>query len=182
MARLGLSLNEAKSSVRNARAEDFDFLGYTFGPRYARDGEPYLGGAPLDEEPDADQGQVSDLLRPCETGAWPQVRDQLNRLLGGWSAYFGYGTLNAAYGASTDHVCDRVRRFLNRRAKRGGRGAREYSWNDIFGTLGVQRLTRDQTGRARREPDMNSVGKPDAADPHVRFDERGRETEPLAKA
>jgi RNA-directed DNA polymerase len=30
-------------------------------------------------------------------GAWPQVRGRLNRLLGGWSAYFGYGTLNAAY-------------------------------------------------------------------------------------
>ena len=28
---------------------------------------------------------------------------------------------------------------------------------------------------------MNAVGKPDAANPHVRFDERGRETEPLAK-
>jgi hypothetical protein len=28
---------------------------------------------------------------------------------------------------------------------------------------------------------MNSVGKPDAANPHVRFDERGRETEPLAQ-
>ena len=29
---------------------------------------------------------------------------------------------------------------------------------------------------------MNPVGKPDAVNPHVRFDERGRETEPLAKA
>jgi hypothetical protein len=28
---------------------------------------------------------------------------------------------------------------------------------------------------------MNPVGKPDAGNPHVRFDERGRETEPLAK-
>jgi hypothetical protein len=28
---------------------------------------------------------------------------------------------------------------------------------------------------------MNSIGKPDAANPHVRFDERGRETEPLAQ-
>ena len=27
---------------------------------------------------------------------------------------------------------------------------------------------------------MKSVGKPDAGNPHVRFDERGRETEPLA--
>jgi hypothetical protein len=39
-------------------------------------------------------------------------------------AYFGYGTLNAAYRALDRHVCDRVQRFLNRRAKRGGRDAR----------------------------------------------------------
>src|SRR3954466_12954732 len=32
MAQLGLSLNEAKTSVRDARHERFDFLGYTFGP------------------------------------------------------------------------------------------------------------------------------------------------------
>src|ERR1700679_2392017 len=32
----------------------------------------------------------------------------------------------------------------------------------------------------RREPDTNSVGLP-AANPHVRCDERGRETEPSAK-
>jgi hypothetical protein len=29
---------------------------------------------------------------------------------------------------------------------------------------------------------MKPVGKPDAGNPHVRFDERGRETEQLAKA
>jgi len=142
MTRLGLSLNEAKTSVRNARAEDFDFLGYTFGPRYARDGKRYPGARPSMKSLTRIKGKISDLLRPCETGAWPQVRNRLNRLLGGWSAYFGYGTLNAAYRSVDRHVCDRVRRFLNRRAKRGGRGAREYSWSDIFGTLGVQRLTR----------------------------------------
>jgi hypothetical protein len=30
MKRLGLTLNEAKTSVRDARQERFDFLGYTF--------------------------------------------------------------------------------------------------------------------------------------------------------
>ena len=72
------------------------------------------------------------------------MRKRLNRLLGGWSAYFGYGTLNAACRAVDRHVCDRVQRFLNRRAKRGGRGARVLSWNVVFGKLGVQRLTRDK--------------------------------------
>ena len=31
MTQLGLALNEAKTSVRNARQERFDFLGYTYG-------------------------------------------------------------------------------------------------------------------------------------------------------
>jgi RNA-directed DNA polymerase len=32
MARIGLSLNEQKTSIPDARAENFDFPGYTFGP------------------------------------------------------------------------------------------------------------------------------------------------------
>src|SRR5918992_3091700 len=32
MAKLGLTLNEAKTSVKDARTERFDFLGYSFGP------------------------------------------------------------------------------------------------------------------------------------------------------
>jgi RNA-directed DNA polymerase len=36
VARLGLTLNEKKTSIRAARKERFDFLGYTFGPHYSR--------------------------------------------------------------------------------------------------------------------------------------------------
>ena len=32
MTRLGLTLNEAKTSIKAAREESFSFLGYTFGP------------------------------------------------------------------------------------------------------------------------------------------------------
>src|SRR5438552_11402191 len=47
MARLRLSINEAKTSVKDARTESFDFLGYTFGPhRYRKDGHWYLGASP----------------------------------------------------------------------------------------------------------------------------------------
>ncbi len=144
MAKLGLTINEAKTSLKNARVEDFDFLGYTFGRRYALNGKLYLGARPSMKSLTRIKGKISDLLRPCEMGAWPQVRRRLNRLIGGWSAYFGHGTLNAAYRAVDRHVCDRVRRFLNRRAQRGGRGARAFSWSEVFGTLGVQRLTRDK--------------------------------------
>jgi len=32
MTKLGLTLNEAKTAVRDALREPFDFLGYSFGP------------------------------------------------------------------------------------------------------------------------------------------------------
>src|SRR3954447_23151558 len=32
VTRIGLTLNEAKTSIKEARQERFDFLGYTFGP------------------------------------------------------------------------------------------------------------------------------------------------------
>jgi RNA-directed DNA polymerase len=34
MTKLGLVLNEAKTSLRDARREHFTFLGYSFGPRH----------------------------------------------------------------------------------------------------------------------------------------------------
>ena len=47
VTRLGLTLNEAKTSIKQARKESFNFLGYTFGPhRYKKDGHWYLGASP----------------------------------------------------------------------------------------------------------------------------------------
>ena len=46
MTKLGLTLNEVKTAVRDARREPFEFLGYSFGPhRYHKDGHWYLGRA-----------------------------------------------------------------------------------------------------------------------------------------
>jgi len=47
MTRIGLALNEAKTSIKQARREQFNFLGYTFGPhRLRKDGHVYLGASP----------------------------------------------------------------------------------------------------------------------------------------
>jgi RNA-directed DNA polymerase len=47
MTRLGLTINEAKTSIRNARQERFDFLGYSFGPHHHKaNGKWYLGASP----------------------------------------------------------------------------------------------------------------------------------------
>ena len=54
MAKLGLTLNEAKTKLKNARKEHFDFLGYACGPYHHRkDGHWYLGASPARKCPEA---------------------------------------------------------------------------------------------------------------------------------
>src|SRR3954463_16779183 len=147
MAKLGLMLNEAKTSVKDARRESFDFLGYTFGPqRYRKDGHWYLGARPSKRSVQRLKTKVSGLLGSGNKAPWPEVRDRLNRFLLGWSAYFGYGTRLQAYRAVDNHVYDRVRAFLRKRHKVQGRGAKRFSDDQVFGAFGVLRLRRVHLG------------------------------------
>jgi RNA-directed DNA polymerase len=45
------------------------------------------------------------------------VRDRLNQILRGWSAYFSYGSRVTAYRAVNNYVSERVRHFLKRHHK-----------------------------------------------------------------
>ena len=147
MARLGLSINEVKTSLKDARTESFDFLGYTFGPhRFRKDGHWYLGASPSKKSVQRLKTKVGELLVPGNKGAWPEVRDRLNRLLRGWSTYFSYGTRLQAYRAIDRHVYDRVRNFLVKRHKVQGRGTRYFSPEYVFGELGVLHLRRVHLG------------------------------------
>lgn len=147
MRRLGLTLNEAKTSLKQARAERFDFLGYTFGPhRYRKDGHEYLGASPSKKSVSRLKWKVRELLEPSNIGAWEEVRDQLNRRLKGWSAYFNYGTRLMAYRAVDNYVYERVRYFLRRRHKVQSRGTHVFSREKVFGELGVVQLRRIHLG------------------------------------
>ncbi len=150
MTKLGLSLNEAKTSVRDARQERFDFLGYSFGPHYYRkDGHWYLGASPSKTSVLRLRDKVGEILVHRNKGAWPEVRDQLNRLLRGWTSYFSYGTRLQAYRAIDHHVYDRVRNFLVHRHKVQRRGTHRLPAEIVFGELGVLHLISVHLGPRR---------------------------------
>jgi RNA-directed DNA polymerase len=141
MTALGLTINEKKTSLRNARQESFDFLGYTFGPeRYRKDGHWYLAAKPSQKSIRRLRQRVRDELRPGNQEAWPEVVRSLNRALRGWANYFSYGTRFLAYRALDRHVVDHVRHFLRRRHKVSSRGTRLNSYERLYGELGVFRL------------------------------------------
>lgn len=149
LTRMGLTLNEAKTSIRDARRERFDFLGYTFGPHFSRrTGREYIGCSPSKKSVNRIKEKVGEHLKPGNVAPWEQVRDQLNQKLRGWKAYFNLGSPTRAYEVLDEHVEERVRHFLRRRHKVSSQGTRQFSMQRIFGELGVFRL-RGSLGEAR---------------------------------
>jgi RNA-directed DNA polymerase len=141
LERLELTLNEKKTSVRNARVERFDFLGYTFGPHYSmRTGREYIGYSPSKKSVARIKEKVGDLLVPGNGSPWPEVCERLNRKLQGWRAYFGCGSTAKAYRAVDEYVYDAVRHFLRRRHKVSSQGTHQFPEERVFGSLGVLRL------------------------------------------
>ena len=143
MTRLGLTLNEAKTSLRDARQERFTFLGYSFGPHwYKANGQWYLGTSPSKKSVQRLKTTVGNLLVPGNNAPWQEVRDTLNRSLRGWSNYFCYGTRRSAFRSVDRYTYERVRDFLARRHKVAGRGTRRFSYDTVYGELGLLRLER----------------------------------------
>ncbi len=141
MTKLGLTINEAKTSVRNARKERFDFLGYSFGPHwFKKNGKWYLGASPTKKSMQSFKTKAGDMLVPANVQPWDEVRDELNSMLLGWSHYFSYGATAGAYKHVDWHVYQRARDFLTRRHKVQGRGTNRFSCDVVYGELGLVRL------------------------------------------
>jgi RNA-directed DNA polymerase len=148
LERLELTLNEKKTSIRNARQERFDFLGYTFGPHInPRSGRRYMGYSPSPKSVSRIRQKVGELLDRRNGAPWEEVRQKLNRKLQGWRQYFSVGATSKAYRAVDTYVYDRVRNFLRRRHKVSSQGTRQFPAERVYGPLGVFRLQGPRAAR-----------------------------------
>jgi RNA-directed DNA polymerase len=146
MTRIGLTLNEDKTCVRDGRVESFDFLGFTFGPLYSpRTGGRYLGATPSKKALQRLKDNVRFQLRPSNMAPIEQVVARLNRTVRGWANYFRFGTVAKMRSIVDRYVYDRMRHFLRRRHKVSSRGTSQFPGELVFGDLGVvsaQKLPR----------------------------------------
>ncbi len=164
--KLGLGLNEAKTRVCDAERESFDFLGYTFGPMvFRRTGKTYVGATPS-------RKRVKRSHAPLE-----EVVVAVNRKLQGWSRYFSVGTLEPAYRTVDRYTEALFRQFLVRRHKVPGRGTRPFREPVPLRVAWPRAVAGPPADVAPACLDVKPVREPDAGKPHVRFDERVRETE-----
>jgi group II intron reverse transcriptase/maturase len=142
MARLGLTVNEAKTHTCRLPEESFDFLGYTVGRCYSpRTGRAYLGTRPSKARVQRVCAEISELTS-CRWGlkeAEERVAN-LNRVLRGWANYFCLGPVSKAYRAVDAHARKRLRQWLCRKHKTRGRGTSRFPDEYLYGTLGLVRL------------------------------------------
>jgi len=144
MTKLGLTINESKTSLKDARRERFTFLGYAFGPHYPYNSgvRQYMSASPSKKSVQRLKAKVRELLVPGNNDPWPEVREDLNRSLRGWSNYFNLGSPVVAFRSVDHYVRERVRAFLARRHKEAGRGTRRFTWDVIHQDRGVPCLER----------------------------------------
>jgi RNA-directed DNA polymerase len=146
MARLGLAVNEAKTRLVGLPEETFDFLGYTVGRFYGKDGKPYIGTRPSRKAVRRLLQRIHEATTPRWHGTAPKQRlTWINRLLRGWAAYFNQGPVLRTYGLVRQYVERRVRRWLMRRSGQRGTGYRQYSDEYLYETLGLFSLPLRRT-------------------------------------
>jgi len=150
MERLGLTVNERKTRIACVPEESFDFLGYTVGRFYGKDGKPFIGTEPSRK---AIQ-RIIERIHDETTRRWnPSPVEkrvaELNALLRGWSGYFNEGRVIRAYRIIRVYTERRLRGWLIRRTGRRGTGYRQYSDEYLYGVLGLYRLPDNRAAVAQ---------------------------------
>ena len=148
MGKLGLSLNDVKTTIKDGRTEEFDFLGYTFGPRiYAKTGSAYLAARASKKSVRQIKEAVAEVLQRGNMDPWPEIARVLNRKIRGWAKYFSYGSTWKSYREVERYVEQRVQGFLRKRHKLRTRGTRHYTETQIYGELGIVQIGMPRKAR-----------------------------------
>ena len=152
MDRVGLTVNEDKTRMRRLPDESFDFLGYTIGRCHSqRTGRTYIGTRPSKKSVRRAMAEVSELtVRRTAWRSADDVVDRLNRLLLGWGRHFCLGPVSKSYRALDAHACHRLRWWLCRKHKQGGKGTSRYPDEYLYDQLGLVRLRGSGPGSGCR--------------------------------
>jgi RNA-directed DNA polymerase len=143
MARLGLTVNEKKTRLAKLPDDHFDFLGYTLGRFYNKDGHPYWGTRPSKKAIKRLKQGIHDAtsrrwnVQPVESRI-----DELNPMIRGWAGYFNQGPVCQIYRNIQDYTERRLRIWLMRKRGKRGTGYRQYPDEYLYETLGLYRLPR----------------------------------------
>ncbi len=141
MARLGLTVNEKKTRLARLPDDHFDFLGYTLGRFYGKDGRPYWGTRPSKKAIKRLKQGIHDATSSrWNTKSVESRIEELNPMIRGWANYFSQGPVRKIYQDIQGYTERRLRIWLMRRRGKRGTGYRQYPDEYLYETLGLYRL------------------------------------------
>ena len=136
MTKLGLTVNEKKTRMAKLPGESFNFLGYTIGRFYGRNGRSYIGTCPSQKSITKLLERIHDETSPQWHASEPKSRVAvLNPVLRGWCNYFDQGPVVRIYRKIREYTERRLRRWLMRRSKRRGTGYKQYPDKFVYEEL-----------------------------------------------
>ncbi len=144
LARLGLTLNETKTTIVDATQASFDFLGFTIQlSRGGRSGKPYPNVRPSEPSLKKIKARLTALTQR-ELTAIPlsAIVGTVNRSLRGWANYFHYRNSSLAMNKVRNHAEARLRTHLMKRHKVKDRrsGLGRFPHADLYGRYGLYKV------------------------------------------
>lgn len=142
--RLGLTLNETKTHVVDAKEDGFNFLGFTLQmSQGTKTGNWYPNVRPSDKAVGKIMAKVTDLTRreltciPLE-----DVVGSVNRSLRGWAGYFHFRNSSLAMSKVRNHAEQRLRIHLRKRhkVKNWKAGYAKFPSRDLYDRHGLHKL------------------------------------------
>jgi group II intron reverse transcriptase/maturase len=138
MERLGLRVNEQKTHLVSVPEERFDFLGYTIGRFYGKDGKPYIGTCPSRKAVSRLFRRIHDETSTRWVTKTVETRvTELNQVIRGWCGYFNQGPVQRAYYFIRTYTERRLRRWLMKKRQQRGTGYRQYPDEYLYEKLGL---------------------------------------------
>lgn len=145
VARLGLSLNEAKTQIVDATHTSFNFLGFRIQVcRGAKTGKLYPNVQPADLSLKKIKARLTELTgRELTVLPLRDIVGNVNRSLRGWVNYFHYRNSSLAMSKVRTHAEGRLRTHLMKRhkIKDRGTGLRRFPARDLYACYGLLKVS-----------------------------------------
>jgi RNA-directed DNA polymerase len=136
---LGLTLNEAKTKVVDARQEHFTFLGFSIRMRKGRKAGSLF---PLIEPSKKAVKHIRSEIKQLTTERYSATSTEVvirrvNEVVRGWVGYFYYGNCTKAMSALKEYLLYRIRVYIRRKHHYSGLGYKAFPNSYYHETLGV---------------------------------------------
>ena len=171
---LGLSLNETKTRVVDARKEGFDFLGFTIRVvRSPRTSKSFPLIRPSREALKSIRAEIKEKTKRSTLHLPRELTIlRLNEVVRGWVQYFYFKHCTQDFSRLRRYLTERTRIYLRRKHGKKKKGYKEYPDQYLYKVFKLYEIPLSapwkQPAKALR---WEVIGKPYSGKPNVRFDE-----------